>query len=109
VIKSRVKVSTNSNGNGNGHAATTPAPMPAGPKHTLRLIVSRTRDFDADVRVMQDIDELLREHEGEDEVLITLSNRASRVVIKPHHTVRNSDALLGSLRGMLGAEAVVVE
>ena len=107
VIKSRVKVSSTTN-NGN-HATSAPAPMPSGPKHTLRLVVPRTRDLDADIRVMQNIDELLREYEGEDEVLITLTSHASRVVIKPHHTVLSSDALLGSLRGMLGAEAVAVE
>ncbi|MBC8161533.1 MAG: DNA polymerase III subunit alpha, partial [Roseiflexaceae bacterium] len=108
VIKSRVKVSTNGNGNGNGNGHAAAAPVANGSKHTLHLSFSRTRDFDADIRMMQDVDELLRAYEGEDEVLITLFNQASRVVIKPHHTVRTSDDLLGPLRGMLGSEAVVV-
>ena len=129
VIKPRVKIaaSGNGNGNGNGHAHgnsngngngnggggsgyVVPAPPPpSGSKHTLRLFIPRTRDFEADVRVMQDVDELLRSCEGEDEVLLHIRQQGGMVLLKTHHTVRCSDDLMGGLRSVLGAEAVVFE
>lgn len=114
VIKSRVKVNVASahasdSNHGNGNGASSPSPSSYGPRSTLRIWLPHTRDFDADVQIMQDIDDLLRSSEGEDEVLITIQNKNARVVIKPNYTVRSTDALLAPLRTMLGSEAVIVE
>ncbi|KAB8143383.1 DNA polymerase III subunit alpha [Chloroflexia bacterium SDU3-3] len=114
VIKSRVKVNvasahTSDSNHGNGNGASSPSPSSYGPRSTLRIWLPHTRDFDADVQIMQDIDDLLRSSEGEDEVLITIQNKNARVVIKPNYTVRSTDALLAPLRTMLGSEAVIVE
>ena len=110
MIKSRVKVSapTPPAGNGNGHTNGN-GNGAHGPKHTLRLFLPRSRDFDADIRVMQSVDELLRASTGEDDVVIALDSQGARVLLKPHYTVRCGDDLVGPLRGVLGAEAVVIE
>jgi hypothetical protein len=97
-----VKVGSNGNGNGNG------AP-PAPPTHALRLHFPRSPDFDADVRLMQTVDRVLRQSEGDSEVIIRIPNPAGTVLLKPRHKVRCDDALVGALRAVLGEAGVVVE
>jgi hypothetical protein len=69
----------------------------------------RSPDFDADVRLMQMVDRMLRQSEGESEVIIRLPNAAGTVLLKPRHKVHCDDALVGALRAVLGETGVVVE
>jgi DNA polymerase-3 subunit alpha len=109
IIRPRVKVGANGhgNGNGNGHsngngASHTP------PAQALQLHFPRSPDFDADVRLMQTVDRVLRQSEGESEVIIRLPNAAGTVLLKPRHKVHCNDALVGALRAVLGEMSVVV-
>jgi hypothetical protein len=109
IIRPRVKVGANGhgNGNGNGHsngngASHTP------PAQALQLHFPRSPDFDADVRLMQMVDRVLRQSEGESEVIIRLPNAAGTVLLKPRHKVHCNDALIGALRAVLGEMSVVV-
>jgi hypothetical protein len=110
IIRPRVKVGANghgnTNGNGNGNGNGTPHTPPA---HALRLHFPRSPDFDADVRLMQTVDRVLRQSEGESEVIIRMPNAAGTVLLKPRHKVHCDDALIGALRAVLGEAGVVVE
>ncbi len=106
IIRSRIKVGAN--GNGNGHSNGNGAP-PALPVHSLRLDFPRSPDFDADVRLMQTVDRVLRQSEGDSEVIIRMPNKAGTVLLKPRHKVCCDDALVGALRAVLGEAGVVVE
>jgi DNA polymerase-3 subunit alpha len=116
IIKTRVKVGANGNGNGNGnghgngngngYASAPPAPVST---HSLRLYLPRTDDFDADVRLMQTVDRVLRQSAGEDPVIIHMPNGVGMVLLQPRHKVRCDDGLLGALRDVLGSESVIVE
>ncbi len=123
IIRPRVKVSASGNGggssNGNGGGSSngngnsngyTVAPPPA-PESTqaLRLFLPRTDDFDADVRLMQTVDRVLRQSSGENAVFIHMPNAVGTVLLKPRHKVRCDDMLLGALRDVLGSESVVLE
>ena len=103
------------NGNGNGHSngngsgyTVAPPPEPES-SQALRLFLPRTDDFDADVRLMQTVDRVLRQSSGEDAVFIHMPNAVGTVLLKPRHKVRCDDMLLGALREVLGSESVVME
>nr|MCU0492653.1 DNA polymerase III subunit alpha [Chloroflexaceae bacterium] len=116
VIKARVKVNGNSNGNGhngnghhgngNGNGHNAPPPPPVG--RQLRLYLNRSDNYDADVRRMQEVDQLLRTSSGPDEVTIYLPNGIGIVVLRPQHTINISPDLLNELQDMLGADGVTV-
>jgi DNA polymerase-3 subunit alpha len=115
IIRPRVKVGANGNGNGNGNGnsggnsyTVAPPPDPAS-THSLRLFLPRTDDFDADVRLMQTVDRVLRQSSGDDPVFIHMPNAVGTVLLKPRHKVRCDDVLLGALRDVLGSESVVME
>jgi DNA polymerase-3 subunit alpha len=118
IIRPRVKVgAANGNGNGNGNAGgqsnghgytVAPPPEPTS-SHALRLFLPRTDDFDADVRLMQTVDRVLRQSSGDDAVLIHMPNAVGTVLLKPRHKVRCDDLLIGALRDVLGSESVVME
>jgi DNA polymerase-3 subunit alpha len=107
IIKSRVKVSAG-NGSGNGHSA---APTSAAPlrQTTLRLRLSRSQDYDEDVRLMQRLHDILSQSQGDDAVLLHIPNDESMVVLKSSLTVRCDTSLLDELQAMLGQQAVAVE
>ncbi|HEU5103820.1 MAG TPA: OB-fold nucleic acid binding domain-containing protein, partial [Roseiflexaceae bacterium] len=111
IIRPRVKVGANGNGNGNGSGqgyTLAPPPEPTS-SHALRLFLPRTDDFDADVRLMQTIDRVLRQSSGEDAVYIHMPNAVGTVLLKPRHKVRCDELLIGALRDVLGNESVVME
>ena len=119
IIRPRVKVGASSNGgasgNGNGHSnsngngyTVAPPPEPES-SQALRLFLPRTDDFDADVRLMQTVDRVLRQSSGEDAVFIHMPNAVGMVLLKPRHKVRCDDMLLGALRDVLGSESVVMD
>jgi DNA polymerase-3 subunit alpha len=103
IIRQRVKAGANGNGNGNGSAT------PPTPTHSLRLYLPRSHDFDADVRLMQAVDRVLRQSVGEDQVIIHMPNAIGTVLLQPRHKVRCTDSLVGALRDVLGQDGVVVE
>lgn len=109
VIRSRVKVAAHANGNGheNGNGHSEPAPVAS--KNTLRLYFHRSDNFDTDIRRMQEIDQVLRQYEGDDDVVIHVPNGVGIVLLKTHVGVRCNDTLVGSLAQMLGDDRVIVE
>ena len=120
VIRPRVKVGASSNGGSNGNSGSgnghntgngyTVAPPPEPESNqALRLFLTRTDDFDADVRLMQTVDRVLRQSSGEDAVFIHMPNAVGTVLLKPRHKVRCDDMLLGALRDVLGSESVVMD
>jgi len=117
IIRPRVKVGASSNGGGSGNGngpsngsgyTVAPPPEPES-NQALRLFLPRTDDFDADVRLMQTVDRVLRQSSGEDAVFIHMPNAVGTVLLKPRHKVRCDDLLLGALRDVLGNESVVME
>ena len=115
IIRPRVKVGASGNGGGNGNGGGSsngytlaPPPEPES-NQALRLFLPRTDDFDADVRLMQTVDRVLRQSSGEDSVFIHMPNAVGTVLLKPRHKVRCDDLLLGALRDVLGSESVVIE
>jgi DNA polymerase-3 subunit alpha len=75
----------------------------------LRLFLPRSGDFDADVQRMQELDQLLRSTEGDDQVTIYLPEASGTVLLRPKHTVNAAPALLGDLRQILGEQGVILE
>lgn len=112
VIRSRTKISANGNGNGHSNGNGNDHSNGGGYEalhHTLRLYLARSNDYDADVRLMQHVHDVLCQSEGDDAVLIHIPNGSAMVVLKHGHAVRCEDGLLSTLRDVLGAECVVVE
>jgi DNA polymerase-3 subunit alpha len=111
VVKARARVSLgNGSGNGgNGNGDHNNGDHGGGPTRHLRLFLPRSGDYDADVRRMQEIDQLLRSSEGNDPVTIHMPDNVGVVLLRPKHTVLLSEALAAELREVLGEEAVVVE
>jgi DNA polymerase-3 subunit alpha len=75
----------------------------------LRLFLPRSEDFDADVQRMQELDQLLRSTEGDDQVTIYLPEAGGMVLLRPKHMVHAEPALLGGLRELLGEQGVILE
>jgi hypothetical protein len=101
------------NGNGastsNGNGMTNHADQGNGgsaPTRDLRLHLPRTADLTADTRRMQDLHELLRAYEGDDQVTLYMQRGNELVVLRPYYTVHASHALLDELADVLGREHV---
>ncbi|EFO81427.1 DNA polymerase III, alpha subunit [Oscillochloris trichoides DG-6] len=130
VIPHREAVTLKSNGNGNGHsngngkaAPKNPqrsAPIPATAEssssatpsfsgRTLRIRLPRTSDRDADVRLMQDVHNVLLTSSGMDRVRLYMPNGVGIVVLESAHTVDCTPNLLADLRDVLGSDWVRVE
>ncbi len=108
AIRARTKVGANGNDHSNGHSNGNGGgyePL----HHTLRLFLARTEDYDADVRLMQHVHDVLCQSEGDDSVLIHIPNGSTTVVLQHGQAVRCDDGLLHALRDVLGTECVVVE
>jgi DNA polymerase-3 subunit alpha len=108
----------NGNGKSNGHTSpdtpsnghTSPDEQSNGngsaPTRDLRLHLPRTADLTADTRRMQDLHELLRTYEGDDQVTLYMQRGSELVVLRPYYTVHASHALLDELADVLGHESV---
>jgi DNA polymerase-3 subunit alpha len=93
-----------STSNGNGHHEQSDGG--SSPTRDLRLHLPRTADLTADTRRMQDLHELLRNYEGEDQVTLYMQRGSELVVLRPYYTVHASHALLDELVDFLGRESV---
>ncbi len=114
VIKPRAKAGTNGNGhtNGNGNGHTNGNSSPPVTRRSLRLDLPRLHDHDANVQLMQSVHEVLegsKSGEDGDQVIIRMPGGTGTILLKPRGTVRCSEALVSSLRGLLGEHAVLVE
>jgi DNA polymerase-3 subunit alpha len=111
IIRPRAKVGANGNGNGNGHSngnGNGHASAAQGSAQSLRLYFPRTSDFDADVRLMEQVDRLLRQSAGESEVIIHMPSATGVVLLKPRHKVNCDTTLVGALHQVLDVQSVVV-
>jgi type IV secretory pathway VirB10-like protein len=97
---------SHSNGNGHGNGHDEQSNGGSAPTRDLRLHLPRTADLTADTRRMQDLHELLRNYEGEDQVTLYLQRGSELVVLRPYYTVHASNALLDELVDFLGRESV---
>lgn len=75
----------------------------------MRLRFRRSDDQEADIRLMQHVYDLLRGHDGADQVVIQLDTADRRVLLRMRQTVACDDGLVDALRGVLGSECVAVE
>ncbi|MCS6938758.1 MAG: DNA polymerase III subunit alpha [Roseiflexus sp.] len=96
--------------NGNGHDHHAPATNGGTTQgRTMRLRFRRSDDQEADIRLMQHVYDLLRGHDGADQVVIQLDTADRRVLLRMRQTVACDDGLVDALRGVLGSECVAVE
>jgi len=80
------------------------------PVRTVHVSLPRSGDVWADIRLMQAIDRLLDQYEGDDEVRIHVPMNGGRVSLRSRkHQVDWSDALAEALSDILGSEHVEVE
>jgi hypothetical protein len=124
AIKSRARVNlggsgtpeqTNGNGNGTTHAPTANGSNSNGSSEhqessnrTLHVHLPRTDDLMNDTRTMQDVHELLRANEGNDDIRLYMLNGVGRVVLQPYYRVQVTPGLLDMLHDMLGEASVSV-
>lgn len=111
IIRARTKVSLGgSNGNGSNGASEENGTGREARLHerTLQLYLPRTGDFEADVRLMQETDTVLRSSVGEDRVTLYLPNGIGTVVLRPQYTIRISEALVATLHQLMGQHSVTV-
>lgn len=105
---SRSRPAAAPNGNGhNHHAPATNGSTAHG--RTMRLRFHRSANQEADIQLMQHVYDLLRGRDGADQVVIQLDTVDRRVLLRMRQTVACDDGLIDALRGVLGAECVVVE
>jgi DNA polymerase-3 subunit alpha len=112
INKPRIQVGANGNGNGNGHSNGNGhghMDVAQGPTQSLRLYFPRSTDFDADVELMEQIDAMLRQNQGDAEVIIHMPYTDGTVLIKPRYSVSCDSRLVGALHQMLGEQSVVVD
>jgi DNA polymerase-3 subunit alpha len=80
------------------------------PRRTVHVSVPTTLDVWADIRLMQAIDQLLSQFEGDDQVVIHVPVNGSRVALKSRkHHVDWGDALATALIDVLGRDRIEVE
>ncbi|MGQ9549635.1 MAG: DNA polymerase III subunit alpha [Roseiflexus sp.] len=96
--------------NGNGHDHHPPQVNGGGAQgRTMRLRFRRTGNHESDIRLMQDVYDLLRGRDGVDQVVIQLDTADRRVLLRMRRTVACDEGLIGALRDTLGPECVSVE
>jgi DNA polymerase-3 subunit alpha len=106
IIRPRVKAGAN----GNGHALPGPTNGNSGAAaRLLRLHLPRSTDQEADIQLMQAVYDVLRGHEGEDQVVIHLNGGHSTVLLKLRHRVHCDAGLVGALQSVLGPQGVMLE
>ncbi len=126
AIKSRTRVNLGGSGppeQASSHSSSSAPPAPAtngngssngssehqhGPTRTLHVHLPRTDDLMNDTRTMQDVHELLRANEGNDDIRLYMLNGVGRVVLQPYYRVLVSPGLLDMLHDMLGEASVSV-
>ncbi len=113
IIRPRAKIGANGNGNGNGHANGNGqwqrhgygnGSVARSSAQSLRLYFPRTPDFDADVRLMELVDRVLRQARARSEVIIHMPSATGTVLLKPRHKV-NCDTTLVGAHQVLDAQA----
>lgn len=75
---------------------------------TLRIYLPHTADFDADIRSMQDLHEVLHAARGHDQIRLYLAHMVGLVVMRPNYTVHVTDQLITTLGEIIGTERVMV-
>jgi DNA polymerase-3 subunit alpha len=93
--------SGNGNGNGSGQHDK--------PGRNLHIRLPRTSDLKDDTRRMQHLDDLLRDHEGSDQITLYIPNGAGMVLMRPCYTVNASRELVTEVMGVLGEDSVELE
>ncbi|HEY1012653.1 MAG TPA: hypothetical protein VGE07_08125, partial [Herpetosiphonaceae bacterium] len=84
-------------------------PPPSGPRFHLHIYLPRTGDFDADIKRMMQINEVLCLHEGDQAVTLYLPNAVGQVMMEPNRRIAPVEPLVQRLADMLGTENVILE
>jgi DNA polymerase-3 subunit alpha len=86
-------------------------PVATGPRRTVHVRLPASGDVWADIRLMQELDEALRRHEGDDAVVLHLPRRAGPTLPLRSRSrkVDWSDLLRAEIGRMVGKEGVTIE
>jgi DNA polymerase-3 subunit alpha len=80
------------------------------PSRTVHLSLPVSRDVWADIRMLQSIDQLLTQFEGDDQVVIHLPKGKGRVALKSRkHRVESGEALRRAFAGMINGGEMRIE
>lgn len=80
-----------------------------GPEHEVSISIPIGDDYDRDLAVMQRVDQVLRLHEGDDEVIIRLLSRDGEVTLKSRTLrVEGGQSLERALREISGIDSVAI-
>ena len=91
-------------------AATPDAPAaPAGPTFHLHIYLARTDDHDTDIRRMREIDQTLRNYQGDQPVTLYVPNHLGQVMLEVGYGINPANDLIASLNTLSGQEGVVLE
>ena len=83
---------------------------PAVPRRVVHLRLPSSRDVWSDIRLMQNLDAVLRRHEGDDDVVLHIPRRGSEVALRSRtRRVDWTAELAGELRTVLGDGRFAVE
>ncbi len=82
----------------------------ASPSRVLHLRLPTSSDVWTDIRLMQEVDAILRRHEGEDVVVLHVRRQGAEVALRSRaRRVEWTDALADELRVVLGRDGVAVD
>ncbi len=80
------------------------------PFKTVHLSIPVSEDVWADIRLLQAIDDLLGQHEGDDQVVIHLPMGEGRVALRSRkHRVESGETLASALKSVLGDDGIKIE
>jgi DNA polymerase III subunit alpha len=85
------------------------APAPSGPQYHLHLTLTRSDDFEADVRCMQEVGKILRNFAGTHELSLYVPRNDCNVVLKPMQGVNPIPELISALQTILSESQVQLE
>lgn len=76
-------------------------------RRSVHVSLPISSSYDQDLRLMQDVFEIIRQHEGDDDVVIELPTSRGPITLRSRsHGVEWNDRLQDALRRMLGPQAV---
>ncbi|CAA9546591.1 MAG: hypothetical protein AVDCRST_MAG49-1416 [uncultured Thermomicrobiales bacterium] len=83
---------------------------PPRPRRVIHVRVPRSADAWADIRTMQRLDEILRHHEGDDDVVLHVPVGTETVSLRSRtRRIEWGDAARAELEALLGAGAAMLE
>jgi DNA polymerase III subunit alpha len=86
------------------------APETSAPESEVHITIPLGSSFDQDIAVMQRVDQVLRSHEGDDEVFIHLATGKGEILLRSRTLrVEANDVLERALCEVIGVERVLIQ